>query len=87
MGAERHDKVKTGEPKSITYDDGQTPSVTYSYNRLGAPSGIQDGLGRRQFTYDDELQLALEDITTGRYAKARGKRDRFVIDGSGKRSE
>jgi RHS repeat-associated protein len=63
------DTLKTGELKTVSYDDGQTPSVTYSYNRLGTPSEIQDGLGTRQFTYDDELDLTLEDITTGLYTK------------------
>lgn len=41
---------KTAEQTSITYSDG-TPSISYSYNRLGQSSSVTDVIGTRTFGY------------------------------------
>ncbi|MDX2119001.1 MAG: RHS repeat-associated core domain-containing protein [Planctomycetota bacterium] len=54
----------TGELLSITYSDG-TPSVTYTYDRLGRPKTVIDGSGTRQFMYDRTGQPTAEEYTAG----------------------
>ena len=48
-----------GSLTNITYSD-STPSVTYTYDRLGRQQGITDAQGIRAFTYNDLLQLTHE---------------------------
>ena len=49
----------TGEPQSISYNDGITPGVSYlpggggeAYTRLGQPVAVTDATGERSFGYD-----------------------------------
>ncbi len=42
----------TGEQTAITYNDGSTPGLNYSYNRLGLSTSITDDTGSRQMDYN-----------------------------------
>jgi RHS repeat-associated protein len=65
----------TGEPRSITYNDG-TPGVSYeatvgdSYTRLGQPLVVTDATGTRTFSYDanSPWRLNAESLASGFYA-------------------
>jgi RHS repeat-associated protein len=63
---------KTGELHSITYSD-STPSVMFTYDRLGRQSQIDDAVGTRTFVYNDTyLRLDREEINVsggGLYSK------------------
>jgi len=48
-----------GALTNISYSD-NTPSVSFSYNRMGQQDTITDATGNRTFTYNDALQLASE---------------------------
>ena len=49
----------SGAMTNILYSDG-TPSVSFTFNRLGQQATITDGTGTRSFTYNDSLQLIAE---------------------------
>ena len=49
---------------SITYSDG-TPSVTFTYSRLGQRGTVTDAVGTHQFQYDDAGRLRIEGHTAG----------------------
>jgi YD repeat-containing protein len=52
--------LKTGELKEIDYDDG-TPSVSYTYTRLGRLYQVTDAAGLRTFAYNTgDLELDTE---------------------------
>lgn len=61
--------ANTGELTSIEYKigtsaDPDTPDVFFQYDRLGRQKQIDDGLGRRTFSYRSDLQLDAENIGT-----------------------
>jgi len=58
---------QTGEMLSIGYSDPNTPSVAFTYDRLGRQKTVHDGVGDRTFEYGPSLQLASESIA-GPYA-------------------
>jgi len=43
----------TGDLKTVSYNDGTTPSLGYNYDRLGRLLGVSDATGTRSFTYRD----------------------------------
>lgn len=53
----------TGELSSVTYNDG-TPSVSYTYNRIGSTDTVTDATGTRTFNYNlgATLELQSEDL-------------------------
>ncbi|MCD4781042.1 MAG: hypothetical protein K8S27_10930, partial [Candidatus Omnitrophica bacterium] len=53
----------TAELIGITYSDGITPNVTFSYDRLGRQDTITDAVGTRTFGYNSALQLETETIS------------------------
>ena len=53
-----------GQLSSVCYNDG-TPSVAFTFNRLGQQATITDGTGTRTFTYNGALQLAAETNNQG----------------------
>lgn len=57
---------RTGELTSVTYNDG-TPSLGYSYTRLGQLNTVTDATGQRTFAYDTAKpwHLESEDFDTG----------------------
>lgn len=42
----------TGEQTAISYNDGSTPALSYTYNRLGLSTSITDDTGSRQLDYN-----------------------------------
>ncbi|SHH76186.1 RHS repeat domain-containing protein, partial [Desulfofustis glycolicus] len=53
----RYGYLSTGELSSIEYSDA-TPSIRFSYDRLGRKKTVSDVLGTRSYDYDDDhLQL------------------------------
>jgi RHS repeat-associated protein len=48
-----------GAMTNISYSDG-TPSVSFTYDRLGRQTAITDATGTRTFAYNDAFQLAAE---------------------------
>ena len=57
----------TSELLRISYDD-NTPDITYTYNRMGQLSSVQDAVGMRHFLYNDTFAPIKETIT-GLYTK------------------
>jgi len=53
-----------GALTNISYSDG-TPSVSFTLDRLGRQVSITDGQGTRNFSYNDQLQLAAETNALG----------------------
>jgi RHS repeat-associated protein len=53
----------SGDPTSITYSDGTTPSVAIVPNRTGQAHTITDAAGLHTFTYEDGGQIDTEIIT------------------------
>jgi RHS repeat-associated protein len=55
----------TGERLTVDYSD-STPDLTYTYNRLGQPATVVDGIGTRTFNYNlaATLELQNEDLPT-----------------------
>ena len=49
----------SGSMTNIAYSDG-TPSVSFTLDRLGRQVTVTDATGTRNFTYNDQLQLAAE---------------------------
>ena len=58
-----------GAMTNIVYSDG-TPSVSFTYDRLGRQRTITDATGTRTFAYNDALQLAAETNAFGVLARA-----------------
>jgi len=71
--------VRTGEPTSISYNDG-TPTVSYAYTRTGQVDTVTDATGLRDFVYDPTRpwRLANETLRTSQRerAKERAKGER-----------
>jgi YD repeat-containing protein len=44
--------------QSITYSDGTTPNVSYSYSNDGLRTGVTDGTGTSSFRYDSLFRLS-----------------------------
>ena len=57
----------TKDIAKITYSD-STPTITFSYNRIGKIKSVTDAVGTRTFTYDDYSRLTSENIS-GLYSK------------------
>ncbi|NQU38768.1 MAG: hypothetical protein HQ523_02330 [Lentisphaerae bacterium] len=54
-----------GALTNISYSDSSTPTIGFTYDRLGRQVTITDALGTREFTYNDALQLATETNVLG----------------------
>lgn len=55
--------AKTGELKRIDYNDGLTPSVSYTYQRTGLVKTVSDATGTRTFNYDSTLPDQINSIS------------------------
>lgn len=55
----------SGELKSVSYNDG-TPTVSYTYTRIGQQESVEDAAGTRDFVYDPTYphRLATEALDT-----------------------
>jgi RHS repeat-associated protein len=51
-----------GQLTQIDYSD-DTPDITFTYNRLGRPSSVQDAAGTRTFAYNETFDLTSEAIS------------------------
>jgi len=60
----------TGDMTNIAYSVTNTPSVSFTFNRLGQQVQIADGTGSRIFTYNDQLQLAAETNVLGQITRS-----------------
>ncbi|MBU1914022.1 MAG: hypothetical protein KJ563_02360, partial [Candidatus Thermoplasmatota archaeon] len=73
----------TGQLMDISYSDG-TPGVSFTYDRLGRPITVTDGVGTHTLTYNDALQFESEalaglydKVVTTEYEDATGLPGRF----------
>ena len=57
----------TGQLLTVDYSD-STPDVSYTYNRLGLLTAVQDAVGTRTFEYNDTFNRTVENIA-GIYSK------------------
>lgn len=65
-------EAKTGDLKSVSYNDTvpHTPTVSFTYTRLGQTDTVTDATGTRDFVYDPSHlnRLSTEALDTGFYA-------------------
>lgn len=72
----------TAEPTGISYSDG-TPSISYSYNRMGLVSTVADATGTRTFSYDSQKPWRLVGENLGSFYGARVFTHLYEEAGSG----
>ncbi len=74
-----------GQLTNIDYSASAT-NVSFTYDRIGRQSTVEDGLGTRSFTYNDALQLAVETnalgVITRSYDANTGRNAGFALDGT-----
>lgn len=72
-----------GDLSSVSYSDGTTPSVSYTYNRLGKMATVSDAVGTRTLGYDastlEQLTESIDGSSGGLYSKLVTR----VYEGSG----
>lgn len=58
-----YDTANTGQLSGVSYSDGTTPGVTYSYYRFGGLYQVTDGTGTRTFNNDSAYPLQIDSET------------------------